>query len=286
MKRTVSEITANRARCETILRQAELELKRLTARYPDIDRKHLRVQKYRKGYQYYEVEAAFQRKNHKKSSNGTYIAQTKLKKARIIAQRDYLVSVCRTAKDWLLYYDRLLTQKIPPELSELHLKNPGRHQLISPVMLSDQEFLDQWTATPYEGKAFAEDAIFQRTERGEKVRSKSEKMIADLLFKLRIPYKYECPLELSLSEQSPVSRIIYPDFTLLDIKHRQEIYLEHFGLLEKDDYKKGTVWKLNAYAANGFFPGDRLLFFWEGENIPLNLSHLTAMLKNAGLLQQ
>ena len=40
---------------------------------------------------------------------------------------------------------------------------------------------------------------------------------------LSIPYKYECPLQLSNG------MIIYPDFTVLDVKRRKVWYWEHRG---------------------------------------------------------
>ena len=54
------------------------------------------------------------------------------------------------------------------------------------------------------------------TNNGEIVRSKSEKIIADLLFMLGIPYVYECPLD------TP-GGTIYPDFTILDISTRDAL---------------------------------------------------------------
>ena len=45
------------------------------------------------------------------------------------------------------------------------------------------------------------------TDAGERVRSKSELVIANLLYKNNIPYMYECPLKIN-------NNTVYPDFTV------------------------------------------------------------------------
>ena len=48
------------------------------------------------------------------------------------------------------------------------------------------------------------------TIKGERVRSKSEKIIADELYRYQIPYKYEFPLTLATHNRNIQ---LYPDFT-------------------------------------------------------------------------
>ena len=68
------------------------------------------------------------------------------------------------------------------------------------------------------------------TLRGERVRSKSEAMIADTLYRLKIPYKYECPLTIRRKTgTSRNTKTIYPDFTCLNVRLRQEFVWEHFN---------------------------------------------------------
>ena len=58
------------------------------------------------------------------------------------------------------------------------------------------QILQAWLSEKYEGKQFREGEPVILTDRGERVRSKSEKIIADYLFRKGIPYKYEKPLYL------------------------------------------------------------------------------------------
>lgn len=69
--------------------------------------------------------------------------------------------------------------------------------------------------------------------------------------------KYEFPLKLK------GYGIVYPDFTLLDVKHRREIYWEHFGMMDNPEYAYKAVLKLETYMKNGFYPGKNLLLTFE-----------------------
>ena len=79
----------------------------------------------------------------------------------------------------------------------------------------------------YQGKGFKETDPFIYTERGERVRSKSEKILADYFYSHNIPYKYEHPLYLT------GFGIVYPDFTVLSQRTRHEMYWEHNGRMEQ-----------------------------------------------------
>lgn len=72
----------------------------------------------------------------------------------------------------------------------------------------------------YRGKGFDESTSEFYTAKGEKVRSKSEVIIADVLSREGIPYRYEYPLYLKGIGK------VHPDFTVLNVKQRKEIYWE------------------------------------------------------------
>lgn len=219
-------VAEQRSYYQSKLQQADNELERLLRKYEGLDNVRLRVQKHGKGYQYFLVKRRAEKEESaaekKKRRRGSYIRKRQLKTAHVLAQRDYLLSVQENCRQWLAYCDVVSGLTVPASLSELHLKNSGRYGLISPIVLSDSEFLKSWSEKPYQGKSFKPDTPFQVTERGEKVRSKSEKIIADFLNAHHIPYKYECPLALTHSGSGKV--ILYPDFTLMDIRTRKELY--------------------------------------------------------------
>lgn len=63
---------------------------------------------------------------------------------------------------------------------------------------------------------------------------------------------------------------MYPDFTLLSKKTRQEVYWEHEGMMDKQEYARSAVRKIESYQKNGIYPGDRLILTFETEQSVLN----------------
>ena len=65
----------------------------------------------------------------------------------------------------------------------------------------------------------------------------------------------------------------------MQVKAREEIYLEHFGLLDDEEYLYKNLQKMDEYRDNGIYPGKNLIFTYEtGEN-PLDIRGIRAMLK-------
>ena len=126
---------------------------------------------------------------------------------------------------------------------------------------------------PFKPNPYMEDMKIYDTRRGEKVRSKSEAILADILYGLGIPYHYEKPLYLGSG------KVRYPDFTLLKIKSREEIYLEHFGMLDDDEYREKSLLKLDEYRKHGIYVGKNLIFTYETEKSPLDIKGIEKMLK-------
>ena len=78
----------------------------------------------------------------------------------------------------------------------LFSEHPERQILISPVEATFQQKLEHWKSQPYVCKAFSEDAPVIMTNKGLRVRSKSEKIMADYFDSIPLAFKYECPLHL------------------------------------------------------------------------------------------
>ncbi len=97
-------------------------------------------------------------------------------------------------------------------------------------------------------QGFLEEYKIHRTLADLMVRSKSEVIIANILFERDINFFYEKPL------YAPDGSFYLPDFTIL---HRgEEYYWEHLGLLEQEDYQRRWEVKKNWYKQH--FP-DRLV---------------------------
>ncbi len=81
--------------------------------------------------------------------------------------------------------------------------------------------------------------LIYSTERGDKVRSKSEVIIANLLFDHGINYEYERPLKIG-------NIVIRPDFTII-MPNNQIYYWEHLGMLNLEKYDDDWINKLKLY---------------------------------------
>lgn len=151
--------------------------------------------------------------------------------------------------------------KIDSELPKLHTQ---RQLLVTPIEPIWEKELVQWYDSEYHGKEFYEGTAEIVTEKGERVRSKSEKILADYFYRNNILYQYEKPLYLK------GYGTIYPDFTFLSKKTRKEIYWEHEGMMDKPEYAKSAVKKIESYQRNGIHLGERLILTFETELTVLN----------------
>ncbi|MBQ7925955.1 MAG: hypothetical protein IJ335_06630 [Lachnospiraceae bacterium] len=206
--------------------------------------------------------------------NGRYMKKSEVKLVRGIAQRDYDARTVKLAEERIKVITAFLTQYEITSLKKMYEElNQYRKELVSPFEISDDEYVKRWQEVKYTGKAFADDMAEIVTERGERVRSKSEKIIADKLYFMGVPYRYEYPLLLEDNIK------LYPDFTILKMPEREEVYLEHFGLMDDYDYVENVMYKLNTYQKNGIFLGVNLFVTYENGKAPLNTKALDGLLR-------
>lgn len=102
-------------------------------------------------------------------------------------------------------------------------------------------------------KKYFEQALIHRTLKGELVRSKSEVIIANMLYEAGIEYEYE--KELNLGEDG----IRIPDFTIDDAESGLCFYWEHCGMLGDAAYSKHWHEKQAIYKKHGIIEGENLI---------------------------
>jgi hypothetical protein len=91
---------------------------------------------------------------------------------------------------------------------------------------------------------YLEAGLIHRTRKGISVRSKSEVIIADLLYSKKIDFEYEKALEIGGERK-------LPDFTIVDSDSGVTYYWEHLGMLQRPSYRKKWELKKAWYAAHG-----------------------------------
>lgn len=98
-----------------------------------------------------------------------------------------------------------------------------------------------------------------------KFRSKSELNIAQLLTDLGYEFVYETEFEI-------IEGVIeYPDFVVWVPEIGRSFIIEHFGLMNKNEYRSDAGWKTNHYIDLGLVPGRDIVFTYESDKIPLDV---------------
>ena len=205
--------------------------------------------------------------------NGKYILNQDRELVRQLAQKSYdekiLVFIQEELKA-ISAYEKYFP-KIPVE--EFFGTLPEeRRDLIEPVVEADEMFLARWQDVPYKRKDFPLDSPELYTDRDERVRSKSEVIIANILLQEGIPYRYEYPVKLK------GLGYVHPDFTVLNIRLRKEMYWEHLGMMDDPDYCRKAIRKINTYIRNGILPGSNLILSAETSAQPLNVRDIRVLI--------
>lgn len=207
----------------------------------------------------------FYYRKEKEDRKGTYIPEKKLELVKKLAQKEYDQKVLRAVEKELGIVERCMAlyQVVEPEIIHENL-HEERKKLIIPIREPDEGYIKKWEAVKYQGKGFDENMPEYYTAKKERVRSKSELIIADLLNREGVPYRYEYPLHLKGFGQ------IYPDFMVLNIAKRKEFYWEHLGMMDDPAYAEKTMQKIIMYEQNGIYPGEGLILTYETRKNPLS----------------
>ena len=228
----------------------------------------LRILKRRHGCQYYY-------RTNPNDTNGKYIPKEKRSLAYRLAQRDYDQKVLYQAKKELSIideYERYLNSNTMADIYEK--MTPFRKELIKPVALPNDTFAKCWLAEYYEPMGFDSDSSQFYSENNIRVRSKSELMIANMLERRRIPYRYEYPIKLK------GNKMVRPDFTCLNVRTGMEYIWEHYGMMDNIAYANNNVNKINVYVQNGFLPGINMIMTYESSQFPINTNIIKTMIDN------
>ena len=204
--------------------------------------------------------------------NGKYIPKKQIDLAKALAQKDYNLKLIKQVEKEILALKGYLTQsKNGTAIQTLYdALCPARQFLVKAATLTDEQYLSQWKKVTWQSLPFSPEAPQYDTANGEKVRSKSEVIIADTLARHGIAYRYEFPLRLRQTKSSSENVTIYPDFLCLNLKTRDEFYWEHFGLMDDPEYATKSARKLRLYVENNIFIGRNLIITMETQEEPFN----------------
>lgn len=250
---------------EETIQKVSSELEILLTQIPKGAR--LRSARHGNEYQYFM-------RSSKTNTSGIYIRKKDRKQASILAQIEYDEKLLMQLQDALPKL-KLLEINCAENLFEATLSElaSGKGELVTLPYVSDERYILNWKSWNYTGLEFNKDYPEYYTRQGLRVRSKSEVIIADILDETGIPFLYEKPLRLKTG-------LVHPDFTLLNIKSRREVYWEHLGMMDDMDYRNNAFMKLRSYEASGLYPYESVIWTFETGKYPLNTKEIRKMVKN------
>jgi hypothetical protein len=163
------------------------------------------------------------------------------KNCRLLSRELLYTALTRSREQLVLLIEgdntSLLFDLTRPERSETARRNTNVFNGV--VRLGDNE-------VPYA------EHLIHRTEKGHLVRSKSELVIANMLYQLGVDYEYERVCEGTIEQGR-----LRPDFSFVTADGDLIIW-EHLGMMNREDYRRGWEWKRQWYKTNGYVEGGTL----------------------------
>ena len=206
----------------------------------------------------------YYKRNHDDNSV-SYIRKRDVKEAQRIAQFTYENRYVKEAEHEITVLKK--TRDILLMSSKAYDKVYNRYRrLVKPITYSKESEALKWQRQKFEPCPYPFTNSFT-TDRGEIVRSKSELIIANKLYKRGVLYRYEAPLKIG-------DKIIWPDFTIYDIKTGRIIIWEHFGMVDNLEYISTNVKKYDWYIEHDFVLGINLFISHESESRPLMIKEI------------
>ncbi|MBR3787048.1 MAG: hypothetical protein IKJ85_01520 [Firmicutes bacterium] len=243
-------------------------------------------------YQYY----------HSESINGKYVRHgvgknTYLK--RQLARKEYLIKVIPILDNNVKVLATALSgyQSITPEfvidmMSNIYKSLPTEYytdklsynsSLTSSLLTGDNyqtqnidtaitEKLQKWMDAPFDQSTYNPHEKIHTTSRNLKVRTKSELIIAEILYMYNIAFHYEERVYIRGRRYAPDFKIKLPDGRIY--------YWEHVGLTNDTFYMYDHYDKLRNYQYKGIVPWKNLILTYDNELGDLNTQIIHSEIKN------
>ena len=200
--------------------------------------------------------------------------------AKELANKQYYTKLKVTVRNNLNQLKRFINKYQENKIDEIYDSlSDERKRLVTPLQLSIKEQVRIWDEEEYEKNNSYPENLRYETDQGDLVRSKSEVIIANILYKHRkdIIYKYEKPLSLVIDGRE---RQVHPDFSIINIHTGRITYWEHAGLMDDAHYATEFVRKMNAYVYNGLIPGKDVIVSYETQELPLDIGVVKKMVNH------
>jgi len=164
----------------------------------------------------------------------------------------------------------LIESRLPDNFRQIPTPHEA-HSLLQQYSSSPSQHFTQ-SQNPYHP-----EHLIHHTTFGLIVRSKSEAMIADVLFDARFNLHYE--KELILRDNYGQFTTVYPDFTI-PLSGGRTLYWEHAGRLGEPEYRERHNRKMQLYFMNGIYEPKNLIVTCDGPNQEFDLRDIRRIVEN------
>lgn len=233
-------------------------------------------------YQYY----------HSKTINGKYTRQGIGKdqhKKKQLARKEYLIkaipiiennikilaaaidSYQSITPDYIINKMSAIYKSLPTQYYTDKISVHGFHQNRSVDSIKAEE-LQQWMNAPFDQSTYKPEEKIHTTSRDLKVRTKSELIIAEILYMYNIAFRYEQRLYIR-------DKRFAPDFTI-QLPDGRIFYWEHVGLTNSFGYMNDHYYKLKYYQYKNIVPWKNLILTYDNEAGQLNTQIIHSEIKN------
>lgn len=186
-----------------------------------------------------------------------------------------------------MYSSRLQKLRFQSNLIEKYLSEYNSHdsgmaynltnvkeyqELLKPYLDSHPDYISKWLQSDYIRNPSHPESLIHQTLAGHLVRSKSEVMIANMLYQNKIPYIYERGLSLD-------TNIFFPDFTICHPLTFEIYYWEHFGMMDNQSYCEHAYNKLKIYSYHKIVPTINLITTYENLKHPINSMQIEQLIQ-------
>ena len=151
--------------------------------------------------------------------------------------------------------------------------NDAFKSLIHDSFHTENDRVKAWADAPYEKSTYHPEQLLIATSQGFKVRSKSEALIAEVLFLLGLPCRYEEVIYLN-------GERLVPDFVVLNPITMKVFYIEYNGMMDKPEYVERYLHKAGLYIRCGIIPDVDMLHFYETEDCKIDMRQIRFRIEN------
>lgn len=210
------------------------------------------------------------------TSKYEYLGQSKLDTIKALSQKRYDTELLKILKNLQVSYQKCLKILESPsnktQVKSVYDDLPSEiKQFVKQNIITHEGYIKEWQNKSYSSLNLPPDLPYS-TAKGERVRSKSEIIIADRLNLAGVPYHYEYPVDLKFTT-------LYPDFLVLNTRTLKTYAWEHLGMLDDPDYATRSKEKLELYARGNAFPGKNLIVTFETSKSPLSTDYVDALIE-------